>query len=127
MQFLLIDDDPLSNMICQLTLQSTLGQVDTKSFTNPQEGLSFLQHTEFRDEMTPTVLLLDLNMPIMSGWEFLDRFDALPLETKRTIRIFILSSSIDVHDKARSYANKNVKNFITKPLTAQVITDVLTQ
>jgi CheY-like chemotaxis protein len=56
-------------------------------------------------------------MPIMSGWEFLEMFDNLSFEVKERIKICILSSSIDERDKERSYANKNVLEFLVKPLT----------
>jgi CheY-like chemotaxis protein len=63
------------------------------------------------------LLLLDINMPIMSGWEFLEMFDNLDFEVKDRVKICILSSSIDERDKVRSYANKNVLEFLVKPLT----------
>jgi response regulator RpfG family c-di-GMP phosphodiesterase len=53
----------------------------------------------------------------MSGWEFLELFDNLSFEIKDRVRICILSSSIDERDKQRSYANKNVSDFLVKPLT----------
>lgn len=120
--FLFIDDDPLNNMICRMTIEMILGKVPSESFTNPQEGLDYLK-TGFleKDQSTRSVLLLDINMPLMSGWEFLDRFDDLPSGTKDRIQIYILSSSVDRRDKERSYANKNVKDFLVKPLTMETV------
>jgi CheY-like chemotaxis protein len=64
-------------------------------------------------------------MPVMSGWEFLERFDSLDESIKKRISIFILSSSVDSRDKARSYANKNVRDHLTKPITNKVILEVV--
>lgn len=116
-QFVLIDDDPMNNLICKLTIEMTLGQTDVKAFVNPENGLEYFQ-TEFSNlKDTSALLLLDINMPIMSGWEFLEMFDNLSFEIKDRVKICILSSSIDERDKERSYANKNVLDFLVKPLT----------
>ena len=120
--FLFIDDDPLNNMICRMTIEMVMGKIPTESFTNPQAGLEYLK-TLFleKDQSIQCVLLLDINMPLMNGWEFLEKFDNLPSETKERVQIYILSSSVDQRDKERSYANKNVKDFILKPLTKETV------
>ena len=116
-QFILIDDDPMNNLICKLTIEMTFGQTDIRAFVNPENGLQYFQ-TEFSTlKETSALLLLDINMPIMSGWEFLEMFDNLSFEIKDRVKICILSSSIDERDKERSYANKNVLDFLVKPLT----------
>lgn len=116
-QFVLIDDDPMNNLICKLTIEMTLGQTDVKAYVNPENGLHYFQH-DFADQKDATaLLLLDINMPIMSGWEFLELFDNLSFDIKDRVKICILSSSIDERDRERSYANKNVIEFLVKPLT----------
>jgi response regulator RpfG family c-di-GMP phosphodiesterase len=116
-QFILIDDDPMNNLICKLTIEMTLGQTDIKAFVNPENGLEYIQNEFSNLKETSALLLLDINMPIMSGWEFLEMFDNLGYEIKDRVKICILSSSIDERDKERSYANKNVLDFLVKPLT----------
>ena len=116
-QFILIDDDPMNNLICKLTIEMTLGQSDIKAFVNPENGLEYFQNEFSNLKELSALLLLDINMPIMSGWEFLEMFDNLSYEIKDRVKICILSSSIDERDKERSYANKNVLDFLIKPLT----------
>ena len=116
-QFILIDDDPMNNLICKLTIEMTLGQTDVKAFVNPEHGLEYFQNEFSKLKDTSALLLLDINMPIMSGWEFLEMFDNLSFDIKDRVRICILSSSIDDRDRERSYANKNVMEFLVKPLT----------
>jgi CheY-like chemotaxis protein len=109
----------------------TLGKmVDIKSFTSPEEGFEYIE-TEYIEtkyhgtkETNFTILFLDLNMPLMSGWEFLERFDNLGSELKGQISLYILSSSVDSRDRERSYANKNVKGYIAKPLTIDIINNI---
>ena len=116
-QFILIDDDPMNNLICKLTIEMTFGQTDVKAFVNPENGLEYFQNEFATLTDTSALLLLDINMPSMSGWEFLEMFDNLSFEIKDRVRVCILSSSIDDRDKQRSYANKNVLDFLVKPLT----------
>lgn len=116
-QFILIDDDPMNNLICKLTIEMTFGQTDVKAFVNPENGLEYFQNEFAALKETSALLLLDIHMPSMSGWEFLEMFDNLSFEIKDRVRVCILSSSIDDRDKQRSYANKNVLDFLVKPLT----------
>ncbi len=116
-QFVLIDDDPMNNLICKLTIEMTLGQTDVRAFVNPENALEFFQNEFATHTGYLALLLLDIHMPSMSGWEFLEMFDNLSFEVKDRVRVCILSSSIDDRDKERSYANKNVFDFLVKPLT----------
>ena len=124
-QFILIDDDPMNNLICKLTVEMTLGESDVKAFVNPELGFEYVQ-SDFSKQDASALLLLDINMPIMSGWEFLELFDNLSYSIKDRVRICILSSSIDDRDKERSYANKNVADFLVKPLTDKDIIRITT-
>jgi CheY-like chemotaxis protein len=123
--FVFVDDDPISNMICKLTVEMMLGKVSSQSFVSPERALEYLTST-FLPEGShhKTVLLLDINMPGMSGWEFLEHFDQLKEAIKTLIHVYILSSSVDERDTLRSYANKNVVSFLVKPLSKETVSQV---
>lgn len=125
-RFIAIDDDPVNNLICKLTIEMVADKPDILTFTNAAQGFEYIQsqYAANRDE-TQTVLLLDINMPVMSGWEFLERFDNLGEDVKKRFKIIILSSSVDERDKERSYANKNVNAFMVKPLVRDNVVDIL--
>jgi CheY-like chemotaxis protein len=125
-RFIAIDDDSVNNMICKLTIEMVEKTSEVVTFTNPSLGFDFIMN-EYgtKQEQRQTVLLLDINMPVMSGWEFLERFDNMKDEVKKLFKIYILSSSVDPRDKQRSYANKNVKAFLVKPLVKDNVTDIL--
>lgn len=125
-RFIAIDDDPVNNLICKMTIELVAEKPEIITFTNPAQGFEYIQsqYAANRDQ-TQTVLLLDINMPVMSGWEFLERFDNLGSDVKSKFKIFILSSSVDERDKERSYANKNVNAFMVKPLVKDNVVDIL--
>ncbi|HTJ53498.1 MAG TPA: response regulator [Cyclobacteriaceae bacterium] len=123
-QFILIDDDPINNIISKITIELVLGDANIQSFTSASQGLEHIRSSS-QNYSKKTVLLLDLNMPILNGWEFLDRFDSLPNPLKNSFQIYILSSSVDDRDRERSYANKNVVDFLVKPLTKDAVASIL--
>jgi CheY-like chemotaxis protein len=73
----------------------------------------------------PDVILLDINMPILDGWQFLDGI--ITIEVVKEITIFIVTSSIDPRDKEKAETYSNVKNFIIKPITQDKLNDLMSQ
>ncbi|WP_405203370.1 response regulator [Dokdonia sp. LLG6352-1] len=73
----------------------------------------------------PDVILLDINMPILDGWQFLDGI--ITIEVVKEITIFIVTSSIDPRDKEKAETYSNVKNFIVKPITQDKLNDLMSQ
>jgi len=129
LNFLLIDDDPLSNRICQTLLQSAFGEVEIKTFTEPEKGLDYIARSYVNTAINDhePILLLDINMPRMNGWELLEEYDKLEKERQRAFNIFILSSSVDQHDIVRAKENKHVIDFISKPVTRQILIDTISR
>lgn len=66
-----------------------------------------------------------INMPTMSGWEFLDKFESLDKKIKNQFRIYIMSSSIDPSDRQKAGKNKNVEDYIEKPLSEEIVISIL--
>jgi len=118
--YLIVDDDPVNNAISRIAIKRTLGDVVIKIFTLPEEGLAFIQN-EYIESLVPTVLFLDINMPSLTGWEFMEQFEKFSEEIKEQIRIYILSSSVDQRDKDKAKVNKYIKGFISKPLSRETI------
>ena len=120
MKYIIVDDDPFNNKICTMIIEDALNDVDIKAFTKPEEGLTFLKE----NTNGHVVLFLDINMPTLSGWEFLEQYEEFPEEVKMQISIYILSSSLDHRDKAKANANKNVSGFISKPLEFETVISI---
>jgi two-component SAPR family response regulator len=122
-KYIIVDDDSINNIICSMTIKRTLGEVNTKTFSVPEEGLAFIQN-EYIKNLQPTILFLDINMPTLTGWEFMEQFEKFSAEIKNQITIYILSSSVDQRDKDKANANTYIKGFISKPLTREMILSV---
>ncbi len=121
--FIVVDDDPLNNTICRLTIKKALGAVDVKTFTDPLQGLKYVseEYPTAIEENKTTFLFLDINMPIMNGWEFLEQYDVLDASIKNSIKLFILSSSVDDRDIEKANANNNIVSYLAKPITKEII------
>jgi two-component SAPR family response regulator len=117
LKYIAVDDDEFNNLLCSMIIEDTLGEVDIRTFTKPEEGLLFIENIK-----SPSVLFLDINMPTLSGWEFLEEYEKFSEEVKMNLSIYILSSSLDRRDKERANRNKYVKGFISKPLESEIIT-----
>lgn len=116
-RFILVDDDPLTNLLTKKIIERNLGEVEVKDFDIPELALEYIE-TEFDNKQSngKTVLFLDINMPTLTGWEFLDKYETFPTPIKDQFNIYILSSSIDPADVQRAKLNPLVIDFIEKPI-----------
>lgn len=93
----IIDDDPITVFGIKKMLNSINVCDDIRTFANGKEAIDHIKELITQNQPVPEVIFLDINMPIMDGWQFLEEFINLPLEEK--IRINIVTSSIDLYDK----------------------------
>lgn len=125
-RFLIIDDDPFSNALSKIVLRKLLGEVEIKDFVSPELALEYIitdyTNTNLEEK---TTLFLDINMPTMTGWEFLDTFQTFTESVKNQFNIYMLSSSIDPADIERARLNPLVIDFIEKPLNKFILTKML--
>jgi CheY-like chemotaxis protein len=123
-RFLIIDDDPLSNLLSKKVLE-LFGEVEIIDFVVPELALEFiLNEFEHQPSEEKTTLFLDINMPTLTGWEFLDKFKTFAEPIKNQFNIYMLSSSIDPADIERSKLNPLVIDFIEKPLNKVILTEI---
>lgn len=121
-RFIIIDDDALNNKICHVTIEKVEKGAHITTFTDPREGFDYIVKEYSRtDHQEIATLFLDINMPVMNGWEFLELFDALDPQIHSRLKIFILSSSVDKRDMEKAKENKHVIYYMIKPLTKETI------
>jgi CheY-like chemotaxis protein len=93
----------------------------SSSFKNGKEAVSALHKIIENTELIPDIILLDINMPVMDGWEFMEEIKTIKSQIDKKIIIYIVSSSIAVEDKNKSKEFKDVFAFISKPVNVQDI------
>lgn len=113
----IIDDDKLSVKLMSMLIQKNQFCDEINSFYNAQTALEELERNSNDNDKIPDGILLDLNMPVMDGWQFLDEFILLPI--KKEISIFIVTSSIDPVDIEMAKKHAFLKGYIMKPITAE--------
>ncbi len=125
--FMIIDDDPINNLICAKVIEMTCPGATVYSFTDPREALSLLISDYVNREGKLLTVFLDISMPQMNGWEVLDRINEFSDQIKSRMTIYILSSSIYHDDKERSLREPLIVDFISKPLTQNVFREIIAE
>jgi response regulator RpfG family c-di-GMP phosphodiesterase len=110
---MLIDDNIHANYFNEIKLQQNNACDKITIFMNGKEALDYLVNNK---ETDVDLILLDINMPVMNGWQFLSNIERVWREIDKSIPIFILSSSVNTYDKQKSAEYESVKGFINKPL-----------
>ncbi|MGB0521616.1 MAG: response regulator [Flammeovirgaceae bacterium] len=120
---MLIDDNEIDNLINQKMIEATNLSEHIYVHSGAKSAIEFLKNveklTDLSGQILPDVIFLDIDMPLMDGFQFLDLFDKLNDNTKQHCKIVMLTSSINPQDIDKSKTYSFVKKYINKPLTQQ--------
>jgi CheY-like chemotaxis protein len=119
----IIDDDKILSYVLQRMMGSADFCQNIEIFQNGKEAINQLFSIKKTPEALPDIILLDLNMPVMDGWQFLDEFEKIPLDKK--ITLYIVSSSIDIQDHTKAKKYKTVSDFLIKPIGKKQIEQMI--
>ncbi len=120
-RFILIDDNEADNVFHEIMIRRAGFTGELLVYEDAEEALTFLQ----KDPLTaPTCIFLDINMPLMDGFEFARKADSL-LSGKSTVLVMMLTSSDAPKDRQTASEMPLIQDFITKPLTVQRVRDLL--
>ena len=118
---MLIDDNEIDNLINQKMIEAANIAEHIYTHTGARSAIEFLRNLEKLDKETknvmPEVIFLDIDMPLMDGFQFLDEFDKLSEGTKKKCKVVMLTSSINPQDVNKSKRYSYVKKYINKPLS----------
>jgi len=124
---LFIDDDKATNYIHKFIANKLSCFECVEIVSSAKEGLEYLKNAEIGENRVPDFIFLDINMPAMNGWDFLNNINEQSLTIKNKVKIFMLSSSSRSTDINKAKQYKLVSGFITKPLTENVLNDVVVE
>ncbi|MGB5942444.1 MAG: response regulator [Leeuwenhoekiella sp.] len=119
----IIDDDPVHVFLSKKSLMSSGRVENIMVCSNGKEAYDKLHPLVMEGSGVPELILLDLNMPIWDGWQFLEEFAKLPL--KQEIKIFIVTSSINKEDRERAKEFSKVNHFFVKPVDQAALVQFL--
>ncbi len=113
---ILIDDDPLCIKIIEVICKSILPDINILIFTDPKEGLAHLLRIA-HGELPHCIVLLDLNMPKLSGWDILAALESKKEQFMQKCTLYIISTSLEINDRLLAANNPMVSGFFEKTIT----------
>jgi CheY-like chemotaxis protein len=124
-QVLLIDDDQVYLFAATKTIEATGLAGSVEVCTNGLDALEYLKGLIHSSGKLPDVIFIDINMPVMDGWEFLEEYKTLKESITTPIKIYILSSSVDKNDILRSKQYNSVIDYVIKPVYKEKFSEIL--
>ncbi|UEG53998.1 response regulator [Mucilaginibacter daejeonensis] len=124
---MMIDDDPMQHWIMQRMLDKLDVMDKPEHLYSGNAAMTQLQQNEENVPDLPSLVLLDLHMPEINGWDLLEFLDQFSTKAKTKINVYVVTSSIDNNDRERANAYSFVKGFISKPVTKDRLKDLYEQ
>ncbi len=121
----LVDDDATFVFMTKRIIKSTAIDSEINEFPDGEAAIDFLKDHLDHTEPLPDVIFLDLNMPIMDGWGFLEEYVSLEPKMKKKVKLYIVSSSISPHEIERAKSFSSVSDFIIKPLVKEKFIEII--
>lgn len=125
---MLVDDNEIDNLINQKMLESSKKAEVVYSHTSAKSALEFLRNLDKIpvdiSGMIPQVIFLDINMPIMDGFQFMEEFGKLSKKVREVSKIVLLTSSLNPQDMALAKEHQNFHMFMNKPLTEAAVEEI---
>ena len=119
---LVVDDDPVFKLIARKLFERKGDLFKVEFAENGLEAIAFLNEVLNKGlDRMPDIILLDIEMPIMNGWGFMEEFVKIPKTQRMNIDVYTVSSSIAQEDKNKTASYPEIKAYITKPLTTEII------
>lgn len=122
---LLIDDDADCNFFHEKVIRKTDCTENIYITKNGREAIDFLKREEDGKYKNPDIIFLDINMPIMNGWEFMEEYQTLNEQQKAKIVIVMLTTSLNNNDLEKAKNYKDIKGYKNKYLTQNDLNEIL--
>ena len=124
----IIDDDLIYQFLAKEEIEYTNMVNNIMFFNNGEKALQFIKNTLSNNEMDilPDIIFLDINMPVMDGWEFLEAYAQIKPKVVKKIIIYMVSSSTDIRDLDRAKSISEVSDYIIKPVSGSQLKSIFT-
>jgi len=123
---LLVDDDEINNILHSVFINKLDLDIEVNTVVNGQEAIDFILSEKEDELVLPCMVMLDLKMPVMNGWEFMKAYeDLVPKELKDQITIVLVTTSDDQEDRDKAMINEFVDDFSQKPLSDETFKQLI--
>lgn len=122
---LLVDDDQHDNFFHKKVIEKAGVSLDVQVVKNGLEAITFLESAADKGFPTPELIFLDINMPRMNGWEFIEAYEQLEKEQQAKIVIVMLTTSLNPEEKEKAETSPTVNDFRSKPLTVEMLHEIM--
>lgn len=119
-----VDDDDIYQFTIKLQIQMLYPDAEVISFVDGEQAMKFVREEMNLEEDCPQAMFLDINMPIMDGWDFLREINPFISAYKENINIYMVSSSINPSDIAKANDHDLVTEYVTKPITDDTLKEI---
>ena len=124
----IIDDDLIYQFLIKEEIEYTNMVSKIMFFNNGERALQFIENNLNKNEMDilPDIIFLDINMPVMDGWEFLEAYKKIKPKVEKKIVIYMVSSSTDIRDLDRAKSISEISDYIIKPVLGSQLKSIFT-
>ncbi len=120
-----VDDDDIYKFTIKRTLDLLKLTKKVLMFSDGEEAIDFLNDNIKNTQTLPDIIFLDINMPVMDGFEFMEEFIKLKPKTDKKIIVYMVSSSVDPADLQRAKEISEISDYIVKPIEADQISEIV--
>jgi two-component system chemotaxis response regulator CheY len=121
----IVDDDKIFQLTASKNIKSIQVTDRVLQFENGEDALQFINNNLLNPSLLPDYIFLDINMPFVDGWMFLEDYEKIKDKLGKPMKIYMVSSSIDPRDIARAKNNNNVSEYVVKPVTREKFAELL--
>ncbi len=123
--FIIVDDNVLDCFIVEKKIQMTGTADHIFSYSDPKEAFNVIEDSKDKTDLNKTVIILDIHMPLMNGFEFVEEFEKLPKSIQDKYTIWALTTSMNIKYINRISSYKSVKHLLRKPLKTDSLTALI--
>jgi CheY-like chemotaxis protein len=122
---MLIDDDEIFTYIIKKIIEESEISEQITIFSNGRDAINYLTEVAEEETLLPKVIFLDLNMPLLDGWGFLDEYIRLKPKMCKKINLYVITSSVSTYDHEKSKEYSDITDFIVKPLAKEKFISII--
>lgn len=121
---MIVDDSEVDRYTASYVMKKNFFAKEILEFNMATKAIDYLEQNQHNQELLPAIIILDINMPCMDGFEFMERLSQLQYCIKQSCCIIMLSTSLNPKDHKRAEENPVIKQFFNKPLTKAALVGI---